>query len=446
MSKPAVFLDRDNTLIRNDGDLGDPERVELMQGVSTAVASLKGLGFRVVVVTNQGGVARGKYGEADVKAVHARLGAMIEAGANGAHVDAFYYCPFHPDGRLKQYRKEHPNRKPSPGMLLEAAADHDLDLSRSWMIGDQMRDVQAGAAAGCRTILLRADAAALSPLDIAEVSGVTAMAGDGGDDEEGAARRGDKPDFMAASLIDAVRIVAQARTPAEARGERGEGKEGPRRWDAAAVAKLQRRAAAEVGAKREGAEGDGGEVRVASPSAARPVRPFRPWNAPEPEVEEEGESVGAARRGRRGDGAAAGVAEAPAGGAVDTAVAREETRDIPGPIAAELARRRGGSEGADASATGAGEAGEGAGGEPLAGSQRLLRSILQELRGQRATAGGGSWVSVAAVVLQVGVVVCFAGALWMGAGSWDVFSRWALAALLAQLGVIAALMFDGRRG
>ncbi|MEO0587703.1 MAG: HAD-IIIA family hydrolase [Planctomycetota bacterium] len=441
MSKPAVFLDRDNTLIHNDGDLGDPERVELMQGVSTAVASLKGLGYRVVVVTNQGGVARGKYGEADVKAVHARLGAMIEAGANGAHIDAFYYCPFHPDGRLKQYRKEHPNRKPSPGMLLEAAADHDLDLSRSWMIGDQMRDVQAGAAAGCRTILLREDAATLSPLDIAGMSGVTAMAGDGADDGEGAARRGDKPDFMAASLIDAVRIVAQARPPES----REESREGTRRWDAAAVAKLQRRAAADVGAKSEGGEQDAGDVKVASPSAARPVRPFRPWNAPEPEGEDEGGSVGVARRGRHGG---ADTAEAPVVVA-DTAVAREETRDIPGPIAAELARRRAGGEAAAESGvslpTGAGEA-EGAGGEQLAGSQRLLRSILQELRGQRSVGGGGSWVTVSAVVLQVAVVVCFAGSLWMGSGSWDVFARWALAAVLAQLGVIAALMFDGRRG
>ena len=94
----CVFLDRDNTLIRNDGDLGDPERVELIQGAASAVASLRGLGYRVVVITNQGGIARGRYKEADVDAVHARLNDLIAHYANGARIDAFYFCPYHPEG------------------------------------------------------------------------------------------------------------------------------------------------------------------------------------------------------------------------------------------------------------------------------------------------------------------------------------------------------------
>ena len=132
----AVFLDRDNTIIRNDGDLGDPAKVELIQGAAAAVASLCGLGFRVFVVTNQGGVARGKYTEDDVNAVHQRIAELMREKANGAEIDAFYYCPYHPDGTVQAYRQEHPDRKPQPGMLLKAAEKYELDLAQCWMIGD----------------------------------------------------------------------------------------------------------------------------------------------------------------------------------------------------------------------------------------------------------------------------------------------------------------------
>ncbi len=159
--EPAVFLDRDNTLILNDGDLGDPDAVRLIDGVGAGLTALRDAGFRLVVVTNQGGVARGRYSEADVDAVHQRIAKLVEQNAGRRNlIDRFYYCPYHPEGTVQTYRRDHPWRKPHPGMLLQAARDMDLDLGRSWMIGNQSRDVQAGTSAGCRTVLLGGDTTA----------------------------------------------------------------------------------------------------------------------------------------------------------------------------------------------------------------------------------------------------------------------------------------------
>jgi D-glycero-D-manno-heptose 1,7-bisphosphate phosphatase len=151
----AVFLDRDGTVILNDGDLGDPEGVELLPGVAGAIRALHESGYALVVVTNQGGVARGKYDEDAVHATHARLERILQRETGLPRViDGFYFCPFHPEGSVERYRREHPWRKPAPGMLLEASRALDLDLAASWMVGDQERDAQAGAAAGCRSILI----------------------------------------------------------------------------------------------------------------------------------------------------------------------------------------------------------------------------------------------------------------------------------------------------
>ena len=156
----AVFLDRDNTLIKNNGDLGEPDAVELIDGVPEGLCALNDAGYSLVVVSNQGGVARGVFSEQDVDAVHQRIAELIdETAATGEDIiSRFYYCPYHPEGVIAEYRREHAWRKPSPGMLLQAASDMGLDLARSWMVGDQPRDVDAGRAAGCRTILLSADA------------------------------------------------------------------------------------------------------------------------------------------------------------------------------------------------------------------------------------------------------------------------------------------------
>ena len=113
----AVFLDRDNTLIHNDGDLGDPDAVRLIKGAASAIASLRGLSYKIVVVSNQGGVARGKFTEQDVQAVHERIAQLVKE-TSGTVIDRFYYCPYHPEGKTKKYRREHPWRKPQPGMIL----------------------------------------------------------------------------------------------------------------------------------------------------------------------------------------------------------------------------------------------------------------------------------------------------------------------------------------
>ena len=140
----AVFLDRDNTLIANDGDLGDPQSVRLLEGVAEGVKSLRQAGYRLIVITNQGGVGRGAFTEADVDAVHQRIATLVDESAGTDNlIDRFYYCPYHPEAELEEYRREHPWRKPQPGMLLQAAHDMHLDLSRCWFIGDQARDVAA---------------------------------------------------------------------------------------------------------------------------------------------------------------------------------------------------------------------------------------------------------------------------------------------------------------
>lgn len=151
--QPAVFLDRDNTLIANDGDLGDPNLVFLMPGTADAVRLLAESGFVLVSVSNQGAVARGVCSEEDVRAVNHRLDERLKE-ADAPALTAHYFCPYHPNGDIAEYTREHPWRKPSPGMILDAAREHEIDLSRSWLIGDQARDMQAGKAAGCRTILV----------------------------------------------------------------------------------------------------------------------------------------------------------------------------------------------------------------------------------------------------------------------------------------------------
>ena len=156
--RPAVFLDRDGTLIDNDGDLGDPKQIQILPGVAQALQLLLKHDLLLFVVTNQGGVARGKYSEDAVVQTHARLEQMLCEQVGAAKViSEYYYCPFHPQATVENYRREHEWRKPAPGMLFAAALAHALDLEKSWMVGDQERDVVAGAAAQCRTILLSSD-------------------------------------------------------------------------------------------------------------------------------------------------------------------------------------------------------------------------------------------------------------------------------------------------
>jgi D,D-heptose 1,7-bisphosphate phosphatase len=154
MKQPAIFFDRDNTLIVNDGHLGDPGKVQLIEGAADAVARARGLGFRVVTISNQSGVARGLFGEEAVVAINEKMEQLLADENPGAKVDRHEFCPFHPEAVVEQYRKDSELRKPRPGMILHAAEALDLDLSASWVIGDAPRDIEAGHAAGCRTILI----------------------------------------------------------------------------------------------------------------------------------------------------------------------------------------------------------------------------------------------------------------------------------------------------
>lgn len=155
----TVFLDRDDTLIAcNDlpappppaapGDLVDPALVRLLPGVLDGCRALRAAGHTLVVVSNQGSVARGGASIALVEAVNRRLDRLLRDDAGRALVASYYFCPFHPKGNVPEFTREHPWRKPGGGMLLAAAIDLGLTLTDAWMIGDASRDIEAGLAAG----------------------------------------------------------------------------------------------------------------------------------------------------------------------------------------------------------------------------------------------------------------------------------------------------------
>ena len=146
MSRRAIFMDRDGTICEEVGYVNHVSRSRLMPRSVEAIRAANEAGFAVVVATNQSGVARGLFNEDLVRSVHARLKQEVEAG--GGRIDAFYYCPHHPREGQPPYRQDCDCRKPRPGMLLRAAAEHDLDLGASYMVGDSLVDLEAGVAAG----------------------------------------------------------------------------------------------------------------------------------------------------------------------------------------------------------------------------------------------------------------------------------------------------------
>lgn len=148
----AVFLDRDGTINVDHGYVFRPEEFEFVPGAPEAIRRLKEAGCLVIVVTNQAGVARGLYDETDVHHLHRHLDR--ELARHGAAIDAYYYCPHHPEKGREPYLRECACRKPLPGMLLQAAADFALDLKESFLVGDKRSDIEAGLAAGCMPILV----------------------------------------------------------------------------------------------------------------------------------------------------------------------------------------------------------------------------------------------------------------------------------------------------
>ncbi len=148
----AVFLDKDGTLVDDIPYNVDPARVSLARGALDGLRVLADAGYRIIVVSNQSGVARGLFEEAALRAVEARLADLVSPA--GISFAGFYWCPHHPGGAVARYATACDCRKPAPGLLRRAARDLDLDLRTSWMVGDILNDIEAGHRAGCRAVLV----------------------------------------------------------------------------------------------------------------------------------------------------------------------------------------------------------------------------------------------------------------------------------------------------
>jgi D-glycero-D-manno-heptose 1,7-bisphosphate phosphatase len=167
--RPAVFLDRDGTMIEDVGYLDTLDRVTFFPWTVDAIRALNRAGLPVVVITNQSGIARGFLTEAFVEDTHRLISATLEAGR--ARVDAYYYCPHHPDGKVAAYARRCDCRKPARGLVDRAARDLGLDPARSFVVGDTWLDVGLAGAIGARGILVRTGAGAArearAPEDVA---------------------------------------------------------------------------------------------------------------------------------------------------------------------------------------------------------------------------------------------------------------------------------------
>ncbi len=152
----AVFLDRDGTINRYVGFLKSIEDFELLPGVAEAIREINESGYLAIVVTNQPVIARGEITREQLREIHNKMETLL--AREGAYIDAIYYCPHHPDrgyeGEIAELKTDCECRKPKPGLLLKAAEDYNIDLSSSWMAGDSRRDIEAGKAAGCKTVLV----------------------------------------------------------------------------------------------------------------------------------------------------------------------------------------------------------------------------------------------------------------------------------------------------
>ena len=188
----AVFLDRDGVInaMVYQAEFGlidspaNPDEFELLPGVGEAVKTINQLGFLAIVISNQPGMAKGKFTEELLEATKLKM--HQELAAYGAHLDAVYYCVHHPDAAVPEYKVKCECRKPRPGLLLRAAEEWDIDLQRSYFVGDGISDVVAGQRAGCKTFLVNSRKCYIC-------------------DE--LARQQVEPDFMAKDLADAVEAI-----------------------------------------------------------------------------------------------------------------------------------------------------------------------------------------------------------------------------------------------
>lgn len=181
MKHRALFLDRDGTLVYPRHYPSRPEDLCVYPGIGRELLRFQEAGFRLVVITNQSGLARGLFTRADLERMHAHL--IAELDRSNVRLDGIYHCPHHLDGVIPDLSVRCRCRKPEPGMLLQAAADLDLDLEHSWVVGDILDDVEAGNRAGCRSILV--DLGTESP----------------------PAHPGRQPDFVARDTLHALRMI-----------------------------------------------------------------------------------------------------------------------------------------------------------------------------------------------------------------------------------------------
>jgi D-glycero-D-manno-heptose 1,7-bisphosphate phosphatase len=177
--RKAVFIDKDGTLIPDIPYNIDPEKITIDKEVTEALKLLKEEGFLLIVISNQPGVAKGYFEEKDLENVWNKISLLLQK--NNLAIDAFYYCPHEPRGKVEVYSIQCDCRKPLPGMILKAASELKIDLSESWMIGDILNDVEAGNRAGCSTILI-----------------------DSGNETEWVINEIRRPDFIARNLLEAA--------------------------------------------------------------------------------------------------------------------------------------------------------------------------------------------------------------------------------------------------
>lgn len=189
--RPTIFLDRDGVLIEDIDLLTRPSELRVLPGVPLALVRLKQAGFCLVVVSNQAVVARGLVKEDEVRQINQALARLVIT-ADGPVLDGYYFCPHHPKATLPAYRTNCDCRKPQPGMLLRAARELDLDLSASFMVGDRITDIIAGARAGCRTILVQTGKHGKPPIETTEPLDVSV-----------------KPDHICSSLSEAADWILQ---------------------------------------------------------------------------------------------------------------------------------------------------------------------------------------------------------------------------------------------
>jgi len=148
----AIFLDRDGTLNEEAGYINHVSRLKFLPGVWDAIRLLKKAGYKIIVLTNQAGLARGYFNEETLEQVHGKL--MQTAKRNNAEIDALYFCPHLPGATVEKYNRECDCRKPKPGMLIKAKKEHNIDLKQSYMIGDRFKDVAFGKGQGLSTVFL----------------------------------------------------------------------------------------------------------------------------------------------------------------------------------------------------------------------------------------------------------------------------------------------------